>query len=96
VRKYEIVFIIRPTLTEDDVKKLVTSFEEVIKSNGANLLKTENMGQKELAYEIEKCKSGFYYLFELEASDNRATKEFERLARNNKDVIRYLTTKVEK
>ena len=53
------------------------------------------MGQKELAYEIKKSKSGYYYVIVVEAKDDKAISEFDRLARISKDIIRHLITKIE-
>ena len=89
------MFIIRPTLGEDDVKKVVKDFSEIIKKNGGKVTKEENMGQREFAYEIKDFKSGYYYIFEVEAKDDKAIKEFDRLALINNDIVRHLITKVE-
>ena len=48
-----------------------------------------------LAYEIKKFKSGYYYLVNIEANDDKAIKEFDRLALISNDVVRHLITKVE-
>ena len=52
------------------------------------------MGQRELAYEINKFKTGYYYLFVVEA-ETAATKEFDRVARINESLLRHLVVKVE-
>ncbi len=95
MKKYEIMFIVRPTLSEEDTKKVISNFEKVLTDNGAKVVGTKDMGQRELAYEIKKFKSGYYYVFNVEANDDKATKEFDRLALISKDVIRHLITKEE-
>ncbi|CCY46227.1 30S ribosomal protein S6 [Firmicutes bacterium CAG:822] len=95
MRNYEIMFIVRPTLGEDEVKKVVKDFSDIITKNGGKVTKEENMGQRELAYEIKDFKSGYYFVFEVEAKDNKAIKEFDRLALINNDIVRHLITKVE-
>ena len=96
MRNYEIMFIVRPTLGEDDVKKVVKDFSDIIKKNRGKVTKEENMGQREFAYEIKDFKSGYYFVFEVEAKDDKAIKEFDRLALINNDIVRHLITKVEK
>ena len=96
MKNYEIMFIVRPTLSEEEIKKVATSFEKVLKDNGAKDIKVEELGQKELAYEIKDLKSGYYYLMTCSADDDKATKEFDRLALISNDVIRHLITKIEK
>ena len=95
MKNYEIMFIVRPTLGEDEVKKVVKDFSAIIKNNGGKVTKEENMGQRELAYEIKDFKSGYYFVFEVEAKDDKAIKEFDRLALINNDIVRHLITKVE-
>lgn len=95
MRKYEIMFIVKPTLSEDEIKKVVENFQNIITNNGGKMLNVTDMGQRELAYEIKKFKNGYYYLFELEAADDKSISEFDRLARNSQDIIRHLITKRE-
>ncbi len=95
MRHYEIMFIVRPTLGEDEVKKVVKDFSEIITKNGSKVTDEQSMGQRELAYEIKDFKSGYYFVFQVEAEDDKAIKEFDRLALISRDIIRHLITKVE-
>ena len=52
------------------------------------------MGQRELAYEIKKFKSGYYYLYEISSKDDKAEKEFNRLANLSEDIIRHMIIKL--
>jgi len=96
MKNYEIMFIVRPTLQEEDIKVVVKNFEKTLKDNGANVTDINEMGQRELAYEIKKFKSGYYFVFTIEAEDDKAIKEFDRLALISSDIIRHLITKLEK
>ncbi len=95
MRKYEIMFIVKPTLSEEDVKGVVAKFSKVLTDDKAKIVEEKNIGQRELAYEIKKFKTGFYYLITLEANDDAAIKEFDRQAKNTSDIIRHLITKIE-
>lgn len=95
MRKYEIMFIVKPTLSEDEVKGVSKNFENIITSNGAKMLESRDLGKKELAYEINKFTIGHYFLFTIEANDDKALKEFDRLSLISKDVIRHLITSLE-
>lgn len=95
MRKYEIMFIVKPTVSEDEYKEIIKKFADVLKSNGAKINDEKNMGKKDLAYEINDFKSGFYYLFTIEANDDKAINEFDRQARINESIIRNLITKIE-
>lgn len=96
MKNYEIMFIVKPTLSEDETKAVVENFGKILTDNGATITESKEIGQKELAYEIKDFKSGYYYLYTVEASDDKATKEFDRLAGISSDVIRHLITKLEK
>ena len=95
MKKYEIMFIVRPTLGEDEVKKVIKDFGKILTSNGAKITNEKDMGQRELAYEIKDFKTGYYYLYNIEAKDDKAIREFDRLGLISKDVIRHLITKEE-
>lgn len=95
MRKYEIMFIVKPTLSEEEIKKVAKNFETVITSNDATVTNFKDLGQKELAYEIKNFKNGYYFLINLEAQNDKAIKEFDRLALISSDVVRHLITKLE-
>ena len=95
MKKYEIMFIVKPTLSEDEIKKTIKNFGKILTDNGAKIVSEKDMGQRELAYEIKKLKSGHYYLYSIEAKDDKAINEFDRLALISKDIIRHLITKEE-
>lgn len=96
MKNYEIMFIVRPTLGEDEIKKVIENFGKVLTDNGAKIVDKKDMGQRELAYEIKKFKSGYYYIYEIEANDDKSIKEFDRLALISNDIVRHLITKIEK
>lgn len=95
MRKYEIMFIVRPTLGEDEVKKVIKDFGKILTTNGAKIVNEKDMGQRELAYEINDFKSGYYYVYNIEANDDKAIKEFDRLGLISKDIVRHLITREE-
>ena len=94
MNKYEVMFIVRPDMEEAEIKKTAESMKKVLTDGKAKVVEEKAMGQKELAYEINKVNTGFYYLFVVEAS-KEAEEEFSRVARINENVIRYLIVRVE-
>ena len=92
---YEILFIVKPDLEEKAIKKIAKDLEKVLVDKKAKILSSKEMGQKELAYEIKDQKSGYYFLINVEAS-NEAIREFDRVALINESVIRHLIVKLEK
>lgn len=95
MRKYEIMFIVKPTLSEDEKKNVVAKFVKILTDNKATITNEKDLGQRELAYEIKDFKSGFYYLVNLEANDDVAINEFDRQAKNTSDIVRHLITRIE-
>ena len=76
-------------------RKWIRECRKVLKDNGAKEINVKELGQKELAYEIKDFKSGYYYLINLQASDDKAIKEFDRLALISNDIVRHLITTIE-
>ena len=62
LKHYETMFILKPTLTEEETVAQLDGVKALFEKNGAEIVATENIGIKELAYEIEKCKRGYYYV----------------------------------
>ena len=93
--KYEIMFIVRSDLEEKEIKNVAKSFEKILMDNKAKILSSKELGQKELAYEINNQKSGYYFLINIE-SDSKAINEFNRLANINESILRHLIIKLDK
>ena len=96
MRKYEIMFIVRPDLEEKDVKETVKKLEKTLTDNKAIITLSKELGQKEFANESKGFKSGFYYLYNIESKDDAAIKEFDRIALIDEKVIRHLVLNIEK
>lgn len=95
MNKYEIMFIVKSDISEDEVKSTVKSFEKVLTDMGATILDSKDLGQKKLAYEIKKQVRGYYHLLNVEC-ESAAVKEFDRKALIDEKIIRHLIIKEEK
>ncbi len=95
MNKYEIMFIVRPDVDDEVRKNTVADLEKTLTDNKSTITLSKELGQKEFAYEIKKMKSGYYYLYNIETASNEATKEFDRVARINENVVRHLILKIE-
>ncbi len=93
-RTYEIVFIIDPTVGEDEVMRLSEAVQKIITSQGGSITKTEIMGKRQLAYEINHKRDGTYVLLEVEGSGAEIA-ELERRMRVNDQILRYMTIRVD-
>lgn len=94
MRKYEIMFIVKPDLEEGAIKSVFDSMKTLLEEQGATIAEVKEMGQRELAYEINKYKNGYYFYFLIEATDSKAVKEFDRVALINENIIRHLVVKL--
>ena len=94
--KYEIMFIVQPNLESETLKKKVQDLENIFTANKATITLSKELGQKELAYEIKKFKTGYYYLYNIESDSDAAIKEFDRIAKINENVIRHLIINLDK
>ena len=96
MRKYEIMFIVKPDLDEKTLKDTVKKLEKTLTDNKAVITLSKELGQKEFAYEIKGFKSGFYYLYNIDSNSDKAIKEFDRIAAIDENVIRHLVINIEK
>lgn len=93
-RTYEMVFIVDPGVADDEVMKLSEGVQKIITSQGGSIAKTEMMGKRQLAYEINHKKDGTYVLLEVEGSGAEIA-EVERRMRVNDQILRYMTIRVD-
>jgi len=94
MRKYEVMYIIRPTVDDEAKKAVIDRFNNVLTSNGAEITGTKDWGKRRLAYEINDFRDGFYQILNVQA-DAAAVQEFDRLAKISDDIIRHIVVKEE-
>ena len=94
MKKYEIMFIVKSDMEESTINQTVDTLKKVLTDNGAKMIEEKKLGQKDLAYEIKKYKTGYYFLFIVEA-ETKAIDEFNRIVGINESVLRHLVVKVE-
>jgi small subunit ribosomal protein S6 len=93
-RTYEIVFIVNPEADDAEVMRLTEAVQKVITDQGGNVTKTEMMGRRQLAYEINHKRDGVYVLLEVDGSGAEIA-ELERRMRVNDRILRYMTIRVD-
>ncbi|NLY80219.1 MAG: 30S ribosomal protein S6 [Lysinibacillus sp.] len=94
MRKYELMYIIRPNIEEDAKKALVERFDEILTSNGAEIIESKEWGKRRLAYEIADFREGYYHIVKVNAP-TQAIDEYTRLANINEDIIRHIAVREE-
>ncbi|PLR79978.1 30S ribosomal protein S6 [Bacillus canaveralius] len=94
MRKYEIMYIIRPNIEDEAKKALIERFNGILADNGAEVVETKDWGKRRLAYEINDLRDGYYQILKVNA-EAAAVDEFARLARISEDIIRHMIVKEE-
>ena len=92
-RVYEVMFIIRPDVPEEEAEKLIAHLEGSVTSS-AGTVKTERMGKRRLAYTVRKFQEGNYVLFTVFGS-GETIHELERRLRVTEPVIKFLTVRTD-
>ena len=95
MKKYEIMYILKPELDADQIKAANATLQKILESNGAKVEDINEWGLRDLAYEIKKERKGYYVVVKLSAPDTKAIDEFNRLVRIDANVLRYLITTAE-
>ena len=89
---YETLFILKPTLTEEETAKQVELVQNYVTDAGGDIAATDSMGMRKLAYEIDGNARGYYTII-YHKSPAAAIAEIERRLRYNEDVLKFLTIK---
>lgn len=94
MKHYELLLILKPTLTEEEVKAKVAFMKEVLEKNGGEVANIVEMGTRKLAYKVKKFERGVYVVFYF-TTPPAAIAEIERIIRINEEIIKYMTVKFE-
>lgn len=92
MRHYETMFIVKPTLTPEEIVEKINFYKDAIIKNGGEICATQDMGMRNLAYEINKNKRGYYFVAYFK-SEPSLVLELERLYRINEDILRFIVIK---
>jgi small subunit ribosomal protein S6 len=93
-RLYEVMFIVRPDVEDEEVEKLIEGFGATVKNGGGVVKSVEKMGRRKLAYLVRKFNDGNYVLLTLEAS-GPVVLELERRLRVTEPVIKFITVRMD-
>lgn len=88
MNKYESMYIVKPDLTDADVKKIADRFKTLVEEKGGSVESAEKWDKRKLAYEINGFKEGNYVLMNFEC-DSTVPAELSRLMGINDDIIRH-------
>jgi len=94
IRQYETLFIIRPNLSEEETKKVISTFSSLIENNEGKINLLKEIGIRDLATEFKKHTKGFYVQCQFDATP-KTLDAINGNFRISEDVIRYMTLKLE-
>lgn len=89
MRKYEVVYILRPDLEEEKNNAVIEKFRELVESNGGEIVKTDKWGKRKLAYEVRDFREGSYVVLQMNA-DSKVAAELDRVFKITDEVIRHM------
>lgn len=93
-RLYEVMFIVRPDMADEDIEKVMTTFSSAVTNGGGVVKSSEKMGRRKLAYLVRKCSDGFYILFTIEA-EGQLILELKRRLRVSESVIKFIVVRMD-
>jgi small subunit ribosomal protein S6 len=93
-RTYELMFIVRPDMPEEEQDKLISTLETAVTASGGQMKNVEKMGKRHLAYSVRRFRDGVYILLTVEGSGG-LIHELERRLRVTEPVIKFLTVRID-
>ena len=93
-RTYELMFIVRPDMADEDLDKLVSTLETTVTSAAGTVKAIDRMGKRRLAYMVRKFREGIYILMTIEGAGT-VIHELERRLRVTEQVIKFLTVRID-
>jgi len=93
-RAYELMFIVRPDMVEEDLDKLISTLETAVSSTGGIVKSVERMGKRRLAYTVRRFHDGIYVLLTVEGGGG-LIHELERRLRVTEPVLKFLTVRID-
>jgi small subunit ribosomal protein S6 len=93
-RTYELMFIVRPDMAEEDLDKLISTLETAVSTSGGTVKSVERMGKRRLAYTVRRFHDGVYVLLTVEGSGG-LIHELERRLRVSEPVIKFLSVRID-
>jgi small subunit ribosomal protein S6 len=93
-RFYEVMFIVRPDVADEDLDKLIAGLSQTVTNGGGSVRSTEKLGKRKLAYMVRKFNDGNFVLLTVDA-DGALVAELERRLRVSEPVIKFITVRMD-
>ena len=89
MRNYELLYIIKPDVEEEQLTALVEKFKALVEGQGAEVAKLDKWGKRRLAYEVDHIREGFYVLMQFKA-EPAAAAELDRVMKITDGILRHM------
>lgn len=96
MRHYEVNFIVDPVLSGDEVKSTAENIRKELEGYGATIVAVDELGLRQLAYQINRRSSGVYFCIEFACEGADWLGKFELNMKRNERLLRFLTVKLDK
>jgi small subunit ribosomal protein S6 len=93
-RTYELMFIVRPDMADEDLEKLLANLESTVTGAAGAVKAVDRMGKRRLAYMVRKFREGVYILMTIEGT-GAVVHELERRLRVTEPVIKFMTVRID-
>ncbi len=93
---YELVYIVKPSLSDEETERVLEKVDKTIKNFGGEIVDTEKWGKRQLAYPIKDYDRGYYVLEHIKTNNGDFVKNLENFFKINEDTIRFLTFRLNK
>lgn len=91
---YESVFITKPTLSDEDIDRILEKLKSIIEEKGGEVVSSDNWGKKKLAYEVQKERKGIYVLVHFKGTGDTIA-ELERTYRFTESIIKFMNVRID-
>ncbi len=96
MRTYELMFLVDPRVSDEDVVTMTNDYKQMITTGGAEITAEENWGRRKLAYPINKVNEGKYILLYIQSQEGKTSlPEVEHRMRQNDKILRFLTVRTD-
>ena len=95
MRRYEVTFVLAPTMSGEEVEQTVENFKKVAEDKGATVVDVDSWGRKRLAFPVKKHSEGYYTVITLDEPAAQASTELERRFKVTDTVIRFLRVRTD-
>ncbi|MCB0605316.1 MAG: 30S ribosomal protein S6 [Saprospiraceae bacterium] len=96
MKQFEVTFIVDPVLSGDELKSTVDTYTNMLKNEGCKIVAIDEIGLKQLAYDINKRSSGIYYTIEFQSESGEIIAKMELALRRDERIMRFLTVRLDK